>query len=277
MLKNKKKKIFVISLIIVLLIVLFGVIDMVIYPKWLTQPVTNISKVHISSEFLDLEITDQKMMSKLYNLCKNTKIKHLEFDTSESNRNMSDCFSIDFMYKNNSSDTIDCKIDATVLKQTPNALFWLRGEANEGLLSLLLEIEKNGSLPIKADQEQTFTETKEYLKKHEQDFNKIVNLAKSDISTQKEEGSGSISLTRNSLLFNNLKLEQECLLLIKKTKISGVSFGQEYVSFIYDSHPKYVIRIIYSYNDDIKEEESLEIIVKKIKPFYYMRCMTLSN
>lgn len=99
-------------------------------------------------------------------------------------------------------------------------------------------------------------------------------MAKSDKSTQKKEGSGSISLTRNSLLFNNLKLEEQCLLLIKKTKISGVSFGQDYVSFIYESQPKYVIRIIYSYNDDIKEEESLEIIVKKIKPFYYMRCMT---
>ena len=58
-----------IPLIIVLLIVLLGVIAIIIYPKWLTQPVTNISKVNISSEFLDLEITDQKMMSKLYNLC----------------------------------------------------------------------------------------------------------------------------------------------------------------------------------------------------------------
>lgn len=274
MLKDKKKKIFIIPLIIVLLIVLFGVIGIIIYPKWLTQPVTNISKVNISSEFLDLEITDQKMMSKLYNLCKNTKIKNLEFDTSERNANMSDCFSIKFIYKNNSSDIIDCKNDGVVLKQPMNAFCWMRGEANEELLSLLLDMESSNNLQIKAEQEQIFTEVKECLEAHEKDFNKIINLRKSDKSTQKKEGSGSISLTRNSLLFNNLKLEEQCLLLIKKTKISGVSFGQDYVSFIYESQPKYVIRIIYSYNDDIKEEESLEIIVKKIKPFYYMRCMT---
>ena len=164
MLKDKKKKIFIIPLIIVLLIVLFGVIGIIIYPKWLTQPVTNISKVNISSEFLDLEITDQEMMSKLYNLCRNTKIKNLEFDTSERNANMSDCFSIKFIYKNNSSDIIDCKNDGVVLKQPMNAFCWMRGEANEELLSLLLEIEKNGSSPIKADQKQIYIEVKKYLK-----------------------------------------------------------------------------------------------------------------
>ena len=277
MLKNKKKKIFMITLIIVLLIVLFWVIGMIIYPKWLTQPVTNISKVHISSEFLDLEITDQKTVMKLYELCKNTKIKNLEFDTSESNANMSDCFSIDFIYKNNSSDTIDCKMDATVLKQPPNALFWLRGEKNEELLSLLLEIENSDNSDIIADQEQIFGEAEEYLKEYEQDFNKIIRLAKEDKSSQKEEEGGSISTTRNSLTFSNSELEEQCLSLMKKTNFLYISFSKDGISFRYKSDSEYITSIIYNYNDDAQESKTLEMVVKKIKPFYYMECITLSN
>ena len=238
MLKDKKKKIFMIPLIIVLLIVLLGVIAIIIYPKWLTQPVTNISKVNISSEFLDLEITDQKMMSKLYNLCRNTKIKNLEFDTSERNANMSDCFSIKFIYKNNSSDIIDCN-----------------------------------NLLIKAEQEQVFTEVKECLEAHEKDFNKIINLRKSDKSTYKEGISGSISLTEYSLNTNNSKLKEQCLSLMKKTKISDITFGQGYVSFLYEENQEHVTDIIYFDDDDVKEKDLLWKVVKKIKPFYYMRYM----
>ncbi len=273
MLKDKKKKIFIIPLIIVLLIVLFGVIGIIIYPKWLTQPVTNISKVNISSEFLDLEITDQKMMSKLYNLCKNTKIKNLEFDTSERNANMSDCFSIKFIYKNNSSDIIDCKNDGVVLKQPMNAFCWMRGEANEELLSLLLDMESSNNLQIKAEQEQVFTEVKECLEAHEKDFNKIINLRKSDKSTYKEGISGSISLTEYSLNTNNSKLKEQCLSLMKKTKISDITFGQGYVSFLYEENQEHVTDIIYFDDDDVKEKDLLWKVVKKIKPFYYMRYM----
>lgn len=276
MLKNKKKKIFMIPFIIILLILLFFVIRM-IYPNWLTQSLGNVSEIHITSEFLDLKTTDQEMIIKLYKLCNNTKIKNLEFDTSEGNRNESDDFSVQFIYKNNSSDTIDCKIDATVLKQPPNALFWLRGEKNEELLSLLLEIESSNNPDIIADQEQIFTEAEEYLKEYEQDFNKIINLAKVNKSTQKEEGSGYISSTENYLTFNNSELEEQYLLLMKKTKISDVSFGQDCVSFDYESKPEYLISIEYIYNDDEEEKESLGYVVKRIKPFYYMRCIRLLN
>lgn len=126
MLKNKKK-ILTIPLIIVLLIILFFIIWIIIYPKWLTQPLDNVSEIHITSEFLDLKTTDQKMISKLYKLCKNTKIKKMEFDTSEMNSEMSDTIDISFVYKNNSSDTIICrKKDAIIKKQPRNALFWTR-------------------------------------------------------------------------------------------------------------------------------------------------------
>ncbi|MCH5265068.1 MAG: hypothetical protein J1F02_04160 [Lachnospiraceae bacterium] len=283
MLKNKKKKIFMIPVIIILLILLFFVIrilafKVIIYPHWLTQSSDNISEVHISSEFFDSKITDQEMVIKLYKLCNNTKIKKLVFDTSESNANMSDDFSIDFIYKNNSSDTIMCKkMDATVLKEPANALFWTRGEDNEELLSLLLEIESSDNSYIKTDREQIFTDVEECLKEYEQDFDKIISLAKADKSAQKEEGSGSISLTRNSLLFSNSELEEHVISLLKKTKVSSVAFGQNYVSFVYKSQPEYLTSILYDYNDNKKEEESLGKIVKRIKPFYYMECLTLSN
>lgn len=271
-----------IPFIIVLLILLFFVIRILafkvfIYPSWLTQSSDNISEIHISSELLDLKVTEQETVMKLYELCKNTKIKKLEFDTSERNADMSDYFGIDFIYKNNSSDTIICREDAIVLKQPSNALFWTRGEANEELLSLLLEMESSNNSYIKATQEQIFTEVKEYLEEYEQDFNKIINLAKSDKSAQKEKGSGSISLTENSLLFNNSEIEEHCISLMKDTKISGVSFGRNYVSFIYESQPEYLTSILYDYNDDNKEKESLWRVVKRIKPFYYMECLTLSN
>lgn len=272
MLKNKKKKIFMIPSIIVLLIVLFLVIRVIIYPNWLTQSSEEIAEVHVSSELLDLKITDQKTVMKLYKLCKNTRIKNLEFDTSEGNRDTSDGFSIVFTYKNNSSDIIKCRKDAIVLKQPTNVLFWTRGEENEELLSLLLEIESSENSHIKTDQEQIFTEVEGYLKEYEQDFNKIISLAKANKS-----GRGSISLTRNYLKFNNPEVEEQCLSLMKKTKVSGVSFGKNYVSFIYESQPEYLTSIIYNYNDDKKEKESLWKIIKKIKPFYYMECITLLN
>lgn len=283
MLKNKKKKIFMIPFIITLFILLFFVIrilafKVIIYPNWLTQSSDDISEIYVYSEYLDLEITDQEMIMKLYELCKNTKIKNLEFDTSEMNTDMSEGFSIVFNYKNNSSDYITCRTkDAAVLKQPSNALFWMRGEANEELLSLLLEMENSNNSQIKAEQEQIFTEVKEYLEEYEQDFNKIINIAKLDKSVHKEEISGSISLTENALNSNNLDLEEQCLLLMKKTKITDISFGQDYVSFMYESQPKYVTRIIYYYNDDVKEEDLLWKVVKKIKPFYYMRCITISK
>lgn len=161
MLKNKKKKIFVIPFIIILLVLLFFVIrtlafKVIIYPNWLTQSSDNISEIHISTEFLDSKITDKEMVIKLYKLCNNTKIKNLVFDTSENNANTSDAFYIDFIYKNNSSDTIICKNDATVLKEPANALFWTRGEADEEFLSLLLEIESSDNSYIKTDREQIF-------------------------------------------------------------------------------------------------------------------------
>lgn len=282
MLKNKKKKIFMIPFIIILLIFLLFAIrtlafKVIIYPNWLTQSPENISEIHISTEFLDSKITDQEMIIKLYKLCNNTKIKNLVFDTSEKNANMSDGFYIEFMYKNNSSDTIICKKDATVLKQPANALFWTRGEANEEFLSSLLEIESSDDSYIKTDQEQIFTDVEECLKEYEQDFNKIISLAKADKSAQKEKGSGSISLTRNSLLFSNSELEEQVISVLKKAKVSSVAFGQNYVSFVYESQPEYSTSIIYDYNDDRKEEELLGKIVKKIKPFYYMECLTLSK
>lgn len=279
MMKNKKKKTVMISLIIVLLTIIFFVIRMIVCPSWLSQSVDNISKIHISSEFLDLEITDQEMINKLYELCNNTEIRYLEFDTSHRNANMSDCFSIDFIYKNNSSDTIDCKMNATVLKEPPNALFWTRGEANEELLSLLLEIELSENAQIKEDQEQIFIEAQEYLKDYEQDFDKIISLAK------KEDGSGFISLTENNLLFNNSELEEHCLSLMKKTKITDVSFGQGYVSFGYElkpsygyeSKPSYIINIDYISTNDKEEVDLLWKVVKKIKPNYYIDCLTIVN
>lgn len=282
MLNNKKKKICVISIIIMLLILLFFVIRMlafrvIIYPNWLTQSSDDISEIHIYSEYLDLEVTEQERVMKLYNLCQNTKIKNLEFDTSEGNRNMSDCFSIDFIYKNNSSDTIDCKMDATVLKQPANALFWIRGEKNEELLSLLLEIENSDNSDIIADQEQIFTEAEEYLKEYEQDFNKIIKLAKEDKLSQKEEGGGSISLTDNYLTFHNSELEERCLSLMNETNVLYISFSKDGVTFTYKSSSEYITSIIYNYNDDAQEIKTLEMVVKKIKPFYYLKCITLLN
>lgn len=280
MLKNKKKKIVMIPLVVVLLIILFFVIRMIVCPGWLSQSVDNISKVHISSEFLDLESTDQEMINKLYELCDNTEIRYLEFDTSHRNANMSDGFSIDFIYKNNSSDTIDCKMNAMVLKEPPNALFWTRGEANKELLSLLLEIELSENTQIKEEQEQIFIEAQEYLKEYEQNFDKIISLAKADKSAQKEDGSGYISLTENRLSFSNSELEEHCLLLMKKTKITDVSFGQGYVSFGYESKPSYIsyiISIVYIYNGDKEEVDLLWKVVKKIKPNYYMNCFTRVN
>lgn len=250
----------------------------IIYPNWLTQSSNNISGVHISSEFLDLEITDQEMIMKLYNLCKDTKIKNLEFDTSHMKRDESDGFGIVFNYKNNSSDYIECRTkDAALLKQPENALFWMRGEANEELLSLLLEMENSNNSQIKAEQDRIFTEVKECLEEYEQDFNKIINLAKEDKSSQKKEGGGSISITKNSLTFNNLELEEECLSLMKKTNVLYISFSQDGVSFRYKSYPEYLTSIIYNYNDDEKKKELLGLTIKKIKPFYYMECITLSN
>ncbi len=276
MLKSKKKKIFIILLIIVLLIVLFGGIKM-IYPKWLTESLDEISEIHLSSEFLDLKITEQKTVMKLYELCKNTEIKELEFDTSEGNMDSSDNFSIVFYYKNDLSDTIKCRKDATVLKQSDNALFWLRGEKNEELLSLLLEIEKNDNSDIIADQEQIFIGAEKYLKEYEQDFNKIIKLAEEDKSSQKEEGGGCISLTDNYLTFHNSKLEEHCLSLIKKTNVLYISFSKEGVAFTYKSDPKYITSIIYNYSDDAQERQVLEMVVKKIKPFYYMECIRIND
>lgn len=64
---------------------------------------------------------------------------------------------------------------------------------------------------------------------------------------------------------------------MKKTKISDVSFGQDCVSFDYELKPEYLISIEYVYNDDEEEKESLGYVVKRIKPFYYMRCIRLLN
>ena len=80
MLKDKKKKIFIIPFIIILFILLFFVIrtlafKVIIYPNWLTQSSDDISEVYVSSEFLDLKVTDQETVMKLYELCKNTKIE----------------------------------------------------------------------------------------------------------------------------------------------------------------------------------------------------------
>lgn len=277
MLKNKKK-ILMIPLIIVLLIILFFVIWIIIYPKWLTQPLDNVSEIHITSEFLDLKTTDQKMISKLYKLCNDTKIKKMEFDTSEMNSEMSDTIDISFVYKNNSSDTIICrKKDAIIKKQPRNALFWTRGDKNEELLSSLLEIENSENTQIIADQEQIFTDIEENLKEYEQDFDKIISLAKADKSAQKEEESGYISLTENALNSNNSDIEEHCLSLMKKTKISSVSFGKTHVSFDYNSNPNYLTSIEYNYKDDENEAELLGYVVKRIKPFYYMRCILIEN
>lgn len=282
MLKNKKKKIFATSIIMLLLILLFFLIRMfafkvIIYPNWVEQSSDDISEVHVYSEYLDLEITDQQMVMKLYELCKNTKIKNLEFDTSEGNKEASDCFSIVFNYKNDLSDIIKCRKDATVLKQPVDALFWIKGEDNEELLSLLLEIENSDNSDIIADQEQIFTEAEEYLKEYEQDFNKIIKLAEEDKSSQKEEGGGCISLTDNYLTFHNSKLEEHCLSLIKKTNVSYISFSKEGVTFTYKSDSEYIASIIYNYSDDAQERKTLGMVVKKIKPFYYMECITLLN
>ena len=211
---------------------------------------------------------------KLYNLCKDTKIKNLEFDTSHMKRDESDGFGIVFNYKNNSSDYIECRTkDAALLKQPENALFWMRGEANEELLSLLLEMENSNNSQIKAEQDRIFTEVKECLEEYEQDFNKIINLAKSDKSAHKEGVSGSISLTEYSLNSNNPELEEQCISLLKKTKISDITFGQGYVSFLYEENKEYVTDILYYDDDDKKEEDLLWKVVKKIKPFYYMEYM----
>lgn len=277
MLKNKKKKMFMIPFIIILFILLFFVIrilafKVIIYPKWLTQPSDDISEIHIYSEYLDLEITDQETVMKLYELCRNTKIKKLEFDTSELNADYSEGFSIVFNYNNDTSDYIRCRTkDAAVLKQPENALFWTQGEANEKLLSLLLDMESSNNSQIKAEQGQIFTEVKECLEEYEKDFDKIINLAKSDKSTHKEGISGSISLTEYSLNSNNLELEEQCLSLMKKTKISEITFGQGYVSFLYEENQEYVTDIMYYDDDDVKEEDLLWKVVKKIKPFYYMK------
>lgn len=266
-----------IPFIITLFILLFFVIrilafKVIIYPNWLTQSLDDISEIHIYSEYLDLEITDQEMVMKLYELCKNTKIENLEFDTSEMNADRSEGFSIVFNYKNNSSDYIICRTkDAAVLKQLSNALFWTQGEANEELLSLLLDMESSNKSQIKAEQEQIFTEVKECLEEYEKDFNKIINLVKLDKSTYKEGISGSISLTEYSLNSNNSELEEQCISLMKKTKISDITFDQGYVSFLYEENQEYVTDIIYFDDDDVKEEDLLWKVVKKIKPFYYMR------
>ncbi len=279
MLKNKKKKIFVIPFIIILLRVLFLVFrilafKVIIYPNWLTQSSDDISEIHIYSEYLDLEITDQKMMSKLYNLCKNTKIKHLEFDMSELNADYSEGFSMVFNYNNDTSDYIRCRTkDATVLKQPENALFWTQGEVDKELLSLLLDMESSNNSQIKAEQEQIFTEVKECLEEYEKDFDKIINLAKSDKSAHKEEISGYISLTEYSLNSNNSELEEQCISLMKKTKISDITFGQGYVSFLYEENQEYVTDITYFDDNDVNEEDLLWKVVKKIKPFYYMQYM----
>ena len=275
MLKNKKKKIFVIPFIIILLRVLFHVFrilafKVIIYPNWLTQSSDDISEIHIYSEYLDLEITDQKMMSKLYNLCKNTKIKHLEFDMSELNADYSEGFSMVFNYNNDTSDYIRCRTkDATVLKQPENALFWTQGEVDKELLSLLLDMESSNNSQIKAEQEQIFTEVKECLEEYEKDFDKIINLAKSDKSAHKEEISGYISLTEYSLNSNNSELEEQCISLMKKTKISDITFGQGYVSFLYEENQEYVTDITYFDDNDVNEEDLLWKVVKKIKPFYF--------
>ena len=275
MLKNKKKKIFVIPFIIILLRVLFLVFrilafKVIIYPNWLTQSSDDISEIHIYSEYLDLEITDQKMMSKLYNLCKNTKIKHLEFDMSELNADYSEGFSMVFNYNNDTSDYIRCRTkDATVLKQPENALFWTQGEVDKELLSLLLDMESSNNSQIKAEQEQIFTEVKECLEEYEKDFDKIINLAKSDKSAHKEEISGYISLTEYSLNSNNSELEEQCISLMKKTKISDITFGQGYVSFLYEENQEYVTDITYFDDNDVNEEDLLWKVVKKIKPFYF--------
>lgn len=248
-----------------------------IYPKWLTQSSDEISEVYISSEFLDIKIADQKTVTKLYELCKNTEIKKIEFDTSEGNRDSSDNFSIVFYYKNDSFDTIICRKDATVLKQSDNALFWLCGEKNEKLLSLLVEIENNDNSDIIADQEQLFFEAEECLKEYELDFNKIIKLAEEEKLSQKEEGGGCISLTDNYLTFHNSELEEHCLSLIKKTNVLYISFSKEGVTFTYKSDPKYITSIIYNYSGNAQERQALEMVVKKIKSFYYMECIRIND
>ncbi len=267
---------------IVLLILLFFIIrtlafKVFIYPNWLKGSLDDISEVHLSSEHLDLEITDQETVKKLYGLCKNTKIKNLEFDTSELNSYMYG-FNIVFHYNDDTSDCIECSTkDAAVLKQPSNAFFGLRGEKNEELLSLLLEIEKNENSDIILDQEQIFTEAEEYLKEYEKDFNKIIHLAKADKSTQKEKGGGCISLTDNYLTFHNSELEEQCLSLMNKKNILYISFSKSGVTFTYKSNSEYIASVVYNYNDNAKERKTLDMFIKKIKPFYYMECITLSN
>lgn len=265
---------------IVLLILLFFIIrtlafKVFIYPNWLKGSLDDISEVYLCSEYRDLEITDQETVKKLYELCKNTKINNLEFfDTSELDLYMHG-LSIVFRYNDDTSDCITCRTeDAVVLKQPlTDAFFWTQGEANEELLSLLSDMENSNKSLIKAEQEQIFAEVKEYLENHEKEFNKIIHLAKSDKSIHKEGIRGSISLTENSLNSKNSELKEQCLSLMKKTKISDITFAQGYVSFLYEENQEYVTDIVYYADDDVKEEDLLWKVVKKIKPSYYMEYM----
>ena len=80
-------------------------------------------------------------------------------------------------------------------------------------------------------------------------------------------------MTEYSLNSNNSELEEQCISLMKKTKISDITFGQGYVSFLYEENQEYVTDITYFDDNDVNEEDLLWKVVKKIKPFYYMQYM----